>query len=439
MKRYYLILEKKGIQKSLFPLEGSVTIGRSSKNEITLPDRAVSRAHARVRFQKNSWVIEDLGSSNGIFFNGQRIASKALQPGDIVQIARTALRFMKVNSFAEVEDLFDTLERFATTIRYDHSLLQQHSTKSRLEQLHEALWAIPLFQYLGREEIEGLASAANLHLFGVGTSVIKERGKDRSLYIILDGQVKVFTADPEGREIQLAVLGSNQFFGEVALLTGKPRSTSVAALEKSLLLELTYNSVRRLMLRYPQINKVLENSFQQRVEDTRKKRAGVETKPSDRSAEVVKIPEKKLREKRISEEQTVHRPYWSKYMRVLLTTGTALMLILLVLRLSGLGERPVVRQPAVLDSTEPLELLMDLQGALDKYAAAHAERYPNRLEGLLPDYLAATNETHKLLDLLDYRLDDEEGYRLHVKPSANIPGGEFLATAEDIYLRKEGT
>ena len=273
MRKYYLVLENKQVQKSIFPLEGSVTIGRSSKSEITLADQAVSRAHARLRFQENSWVIEDLGSSNGIIFAGERVAKRVLQSGDVFQIGRTTLRLMGADSLAEVEELFDTLERFATTIMYESQLLHGRSSTSRLARLQEALRSIPIFESLGNKEREGIAAAANLHLFGAGTAIIKEGGKDRSLYIVLDGQVRVFTTDPNGKKIILAILDGNSFFREVASLTGERRSTSVEAQEKSLLVELTYSSVRRLMLHYPQIDKVLRSSFKQRVEDTRKKRA----------------------------------------------------------------------------------------------------------------------------------------------------------------------
>jgi hypothetical protein len=281
MKKYYLILENEQMQKSIFPLEGSVTIGRSSKCEITLTDHAVSRSHARMRFQKNSWVIEDLGSSNGIIFAGERVAKKALQTGETFTIGRTTLRFAEADSLAEVEQLFDTLEKFATTIMYESALLLGRHNEPRSKRLQEALRSTPIFEYLGDEELEVAAAAANLHLFSEGKAIIREGGKDRSLYIVLDGRVKVFTEDTSGKEVQLATLGRNQFFGEVALMTGKLRSTSVAAMEKCLLMEFTYSSMRRLMLRYPQVNKMLQNSLQVRVEDTRKKRAdaGIEDRP----------------------------------------------------------------------------------------------------------------------------------------------------------------
>jgi hypothetical protein len=39
--------------------------------------------------------------------------------------------------------------------------------------------------------------------------------------------------------------------------------------------------------------------------------------------------------------------------------------------------------------------------------------------------------------MLDYRLDDEEGYRIRIKASATILDGGFVATAEDIYMPRE--
>ena len=437
MSRYYLILEKEQTQKSIFPLEGSVTIGRSSKSEITLADRAVSRAHARMRFQKGTWIIEDLGSSNGIFFGGGRVTKIALKNGDVFQIARSKLRFVETDSQAEFELLFDTLERFATTIMYESKLLQAHTTRSRLERLIKALSSIPIFKSLGERELEAVAAAANLHLFSSGATIIKEKGKDRSLYVLLEGRVRVFTTDQTDKVIPLAVLGNNTFFGEVALLTGELRSTSVAALEKSLLAEFTYNSVRRLMLHYPQINKVLRNSFRKRVEDTKRKRAEAEIQERPSLPETQKVVPQEQKQDSKPKEHVPDKRFLSKYTQALLSIAALLVLVLLSVRLFALEPEPVSRQPITLDQSDPTELLMDIQEALEQYATAHEERYPARLALLLPHYLVATKETHRLLPMLDYRLTSEEGYRIRIKASATIPDGGLVATAEDIYMLGE--
>ena len=72
MSRFYLGLKRGTLQKSVYPLEGSMTIGRSGENDITLMDFDVSRSHARISFQGGTWIIEDLGSSNGIILGGKR-------------------------------------------------------------------------------------------------------------------------------------------------------------------------------------------------------------------------------------------------------------------------------------------------------------------------------------------------------------------------------
>jgi len=71
-----------------FPLEGDqLTIGRDATNGVAINDAEVSRKHARLMFQGGKYVLEDLGSTNGTFVNGQRLAGPiVLKPGDVVSL-----------------------------------------------------------------------------------------------------------------------------------------------------------------------------------------------------------------------------------------------------------------------------------------------------------------------------------------------------------------
>jgi len=71
-----------------FPLEGDqLTIGRDSSNGVAINDAEVSRKHSRLSFQGGKYVLEDLGSTNGTFVNGQRLSGPAvLKPGDVVSL-----------------------------------------------------------------------------------------------------------------------------------------------------------------------------------------------------------------------------------------------------------------------------------------------------------------------------------------------------------------
>ncbi len=74
--------------KGRWPLnKPETTIGRWQDNDIVVDDRWVSRNHARIRRDGERYVVEDLGSKNGTFVNGQRIAGPTeLADGDVVQV-----------------------------------------------------------------------------------------------------------------------------------------------------------------------------------------------------------------------------------------------------------------------------------------------------------------------------------------------------------------
>ena len=71
-----------------YSLEGDqLTIGRDSSNDVAINDAEISRKHARLTFQGGKYVLEDLGSTNGTFVNGQRLAAPAvLKAGDVVSL-----------------------------------------------------------------------------------------------------------------------------------------------------------------------------------------------------------------------------------------------------------------------------------------------------------------------------------------------------------------
>jgi hypothetical protein len=75
---------------------GGAVLGRSRDCDITLDDANVSRHHAEVRPSGGSWVVRDLGSTNGVKVNGRRIDAsrpQSLKPGDVVELGTSRLTF----------------------------------------------------------------------------------------------------------------------------------------------------------------------------------------------------------------------------------------------------------------------------------------------------------------------------------------------------------
>ena len=70
------------------------TLGRSRQCDVTVDDPNVSRTHAEVRPRGGSWVLADLGSTNGSRLNGHRVdGTEVLKPGDEIELGTTVLQF----------------------------------------------------------------------------------------------------------------------------------------------------------------------------------------------------------------------------------------------------------------------------------------------------------------------------------------------------------
>lgn len=77
-------------------LEPEVTqIGRATTNEIFLDDVTVSRKHAQVLKREKNYFLQDLGSLNGTYLNGELISEKPLNDGDELQIGKYRMHFFK--------------------------------------------------------------------------------------------------------------------------------------------------------------------------------------------------------------------------------------------------------------------------------------------------------------------------------------------------------
>lgn len=106
---------------------------------------------------------------------------------------------------------------------------------------------IPLFAGLDECELDKLARVAVRRRVERGQHVVQAGEDTDCLYILLAGRAKVTNVDEEGREIILAWLGQGEFFGEMGLIDGSPRSANVVACEACELLCLTKDSFQRCL------------------------------------------------------------------------------------------------------------------------------------------------------------------------------------------------
>ena len=98
---FQLVMRSGPTPGASFTLEGDqIDIGRDSTNEIVINDSEISRRHARLTFQGGKYVLEDLGSTNGTFVNGQRLAGpRVLKAGEVVSFGEQIVVIFEATNF----------------------------------------------------------------------------------------------------------------------------------------------------------------------------------------------------------------------------------------------------------------------------------------------------------------------------------------------------
>ena len=98
---FQLIMRSGPTPGAVFNLGGDqLTVGRDSTNDVVINDAEISRRHARLTFQGGKYILEDLGSTNGTFVNGQRLAGpRVLKAGEVVSFGEQIVLVYEASTF----------------------------------------------------------------------------------------------------------------------------------------------------------------------------------------------------------------------------------------------------------------------------------------------------------------------------------------------------
>ena len=143
--------------------------------------------------------------------------------------------------------------------------------------LIERLSAVDIFAPLSAEETAMLAQASVRHVFAPSETVIRAGDAGSSMFVLHNGRVQVQVSD-NGHLRPVAILNEGDFFGEMALFTGEPRTAYVVAMEETEVLEIGHDAMKRLFETNPDLVESLSYIIAER-------RKGLVNKPEGRQEE----------------------------------------------------------------------------------------------------------------------------------------------------------
>ncbi len=133
----------------------------------------------------------------------------------------------------------------------------------------ELLGEIPIFSHLSQEERDRLAESMEEKIYGAGESLVCKGDAGNTFYVILDGTTSVHLG-PETRSPEVAVLKRGDYFGEMCLLTGEPRSATVVAVNDCRVLQLSHEVLQKLLKEKKSLAEDFARALKQRADELAK-------------------------------------------------------------------------------------------------------------------------------------------------------------------------
>ncbi len=141
------------------------------------------------------------------------------------------------------------------------------SIAEAIERRTNSLRAIGLLEVFHHHELQQVAQEGSERLYAVGESIVRQGAAGESMFVILQGHVEVSARNGDGPATRLATLKSGDYFGEMSLMTGSPRTATVTSLEETRVLEISKDSFGRIIAARPDLVETLGTALQSRMAD----------------------------------------------------------------------------------------------------------------------------------------------------------------------------
>ncbi|MFL6375687.1 MAG: cyclic nucleotide-binding domain-containing protein, partial [Pyrinomonadaceae bacterium] len=121
---------------------------------------------------------------------------------------------------------------YPTRVLHMHDKPVEAAPEETFNTIAERLNRVSIFAPLSDEEIEKLANSCTTRIYAPGEAIVKGGEEGNSMYVLISGSVKVQIPENDHQKT-INTLGENDFFGEMSLLTGEPRTANVIAVTET--------------------------------------------------------------------------------------------------------------------------------------------------------------------------------------------------------------
>jgi hypothetical protein len=126
----------------------------------------------------------------------------------------------------------------------------------------------PLFEGFSEDELVAVIRGLRLLTFAPGDILVTEGAPGGSLFILTTGSVKAFVKNAGGESVKVHELNEGSFFGEISILTGRPRTATLTAATPCEVLELDKPTLDAITQSHPHVLEVLKRFHEARAQDT---------------------------------------------------------------------------------------------------------------------------------------------------------------------------
>lgn len=141
---------------------------------------------------------------------------------------------------------------FPTRTVYLEKKSAEATPEDRAALAAEVLGQVSLFEPLSRAEIASLASGSNSRIYAPGELIVRRGQEGRSMFVIVSGAVEIQIPSAKRSTAKINI-GANDFFGEMSLLTGEPRSATVVAIDETEVLQIKKETLKPLFEANPDL------------------------------------------------------------------------------------------------------------------------------------------------------------------------------------------